>query len=398
MPDTEWPTCRTQEVAWQQTQRQGTKEDRMLKAIDVSLPPMIADLDIRLSSELVTAMEDATRDITVLDNSHSDDLQALNSLLLRTESVASSKIEYVEASVADFARALHGIKSNPSAVSMVAATTALHAMVEGVQKSGNITLVSLTTAHEALMRDDLDERRYAGVLRAVQNWIGGSDFSPRGALYIPPPPDTLAEYMGDLIAFSNRDDLPVLAQAAIAHAQFESIHPFTDGNGRIGRSLVNTILRRRGATTVVVVPIASALVARRDRYFDLLGQYRDGHAEPIISAFANASQIAARESQSTAKRISEIPGEWADKVGRVRSGSAIHQLLGRLVANPVLTTDEASTLVSAPVSSVYTAIERLAEVGVLVPLTDRKRGQVWGASAILDELDDLNTRIGVAAR
>ena len=398
MPDTEWPSCRTQEVAWQQTQRQGTKEDRMLKAIDVSLPPMIASLDIRLSSELVTAMEDATRDITVLDNSHSDDLQALSSLLLRTESVASSKIEYVEASVADFARALHGIKSNSSAVSMVAATTALQAMVEGVQKSGNITLESLTTAHEALMRDDLDERRYAGVLRDVQNWIGGSEFSPRGALYIPPPPDTLAEYMGDLIAFSNRDDLPVFAQAAIAHAQFESIHPFTDGNGRIGRSLVNTILRRRGATTVVVVPIASALIARRDRYFDLLGQYRDGHAEPIISAFANASQIAARESQSTAKRISEIPGEWADKVGRVRRGSAIHQLLGRLVANPVVTTDEASTLVSAPVSSVYKAIERLATVGILVPLTNRKRGQVWGASAILDELDDLNTRIGIAAR
>jgi hypothetical protein len=80
----------------------------------------------------------------------------------------------------------------------------------------------------------------------------------------------MAFYMNDLLVFANRDDLPVLAQAAVAHAQFESIHPFTDGNGRIGRALINAILRRRRTTSRVVVPLASALVAHRDRYFDLL--------------------------------------------------------------------------------------------------------------------------------
>ena len=81
-------------------------------------------------------------------------------------------------------------------------------------------------------------------LRTVQNWIGGSDYSPRDALYVPPPPDTVHAYMNDLTEFANRTDIPVLIQAAIAHAQFESIHPFTDGNGRIGRALINTIFRR----------------------------------------------------------------------------------------------------------------------------------------------------------
>ena len=117
------------------------------------------------------------------------------------------------------------------------------------------------------MADDPQERAYAGRPREMQNWIEGSDHSPRNATYVPPPPRTVDDYMDDLLAFANRTDIGVLAQAAIAHAQFESIHPFTDGNGRIGRALINTILRKRGATRRVVVPLASAIVARRESYF-----------------------------------------------------------------------------------------------------------------------------------
>ena len=137
---------------------------------------------------------------------------------------------------------------------MVAATTALDTMIDDIGRRGQIELAAITSAHEALMQDDTIEASYAGRLRDMQNWIGGSDYSPRGALYVPPPPATVQGYMDDLLAFANRDDLPALVQAAIAHAQFESIHPFTDGNGRIGRALINTVLRRRKATTRVVVP------------------------------------------------------------------------------------------------------------------------------------------------
>ncbi len=163
-------------------------------------------------------------------------------LLLRTESVASSKIEAVEASADDYARALHGIRSNSSAVSMAAATTALDSMITGVARGGDVELAAVTAAHLVLMRDDPAEARYAGRLRDMQKWIGGSAYSPRTAIYVPPPPEMVPTYMADLIAFVNRDDLPALAQAALAHAQFESIHPFTDGNGRIGRALINTVL------------------------------------------------------------------------------------------------------------------------------------------------------------
>src|SRR5215469_769229 len=101
--------------------------------------------------------------------------------------------------------------------------------------------------------------------------------------------------MADLTEFANRTDIPVQLQAAIAHAQFESIHPFTDGNGRIGRALINTILRRRGATTHVVVPLASALVARRDDYFDALDSYRSGDLGPLLGTFVRSARISAVE-------------------------------------------------------------------------------------------------------
>jgi Fic family protein len=195
--------------------------------------------------------------------------------------------------------------------------------------------------------------------------------------------------MADLLDFVAREDVPVLAQAAVAHAQFESIHPFTDGNGRIGRALINSILRRRRLTTRVVVPLASALVAHRDRYFDALGSYRTGDLEPLIGDFATAARIAASESRTTAHRLTEIPHEWAEMTGPVRAGSAAARMLAMLPAQPILSVAAAAATVGGPISAVYAAVERLRDVGVLRPLTDRKRNQLWGASLILEELDEL---------
>lgn len=393
-----WPPHAHETRRWRQSQRGGTKEDRMLREVTVSLPPVIADLRINIDSELAADLESAMREISRLDGSHGGDLEPLSVLLLRTESVASSKIEAVEASLDDYARALHGIRTNSSAVSMVAATTALDTMIRNVTRHDSIDLAAITSAHQALMRDAPGESPFAGQLRTMQNWIGGSDYSPRGALYVPPPEDAVPRYMEDLLAFANRGDLPALMQAAIAHAQFESIHPFTDGNGRIGRALINTVLRRRGATTRVVVPLASSLVAHRDRYFDLLNAYRQGDVRPLIATFAEASRIAASQSRVTARRLTEIPTEWDAMVGPARSGSAAAKLLELLLSRPILSAEEACAVVDAPRSSVFAAINRLTDAGVLRSLTDRKRDQVWGAGLILDELDDLGVRIAHATR
>jgi Fic family protein len=393
---TTWPAHGHEKRPWAQIHRGGTKEDRTLRSITVSLPPMIADQHLVIESELAADIEAAMREISKLDSAYGADLAALGTLLLRTESVASSKIEHVEASVDDYARALHGSRANSSAVSMVAATAALDAMINTVGTDTLIELSAVTAAHTVLMRDDPREALHAGKLRTVQNWIGGSDYSPRGALYVPPPHETVLDYMNDLISFANREDIPALVQSAIAHAQFESIHPFIDGNGRIGRALINTVLRRRGATTQLVVPLASALVARRDRYFEVLDSYRAGNLRPLIATFARSARVAAAESRITADRLGDIPLDWRKAVGSMRRGSAAAQILSLLPSNPILSAEDAASRVEAPRSSVFAAINRLRDAGVLRPLTDRKRDQIWGASSVLDEIDDLGMRVARA--
>ena len=343
-------------------------------------------------ARLVVDVEQAVREITALDVTYAPQLASLGAVLIRTESVASSKIENVEAATADYARALHGIKSNPAAVSMAGATAAIGGLVASADESRDISRAAVLAAHAALMHDDPAEVRYAGKIRDVQNWLGGSDYSPALAIYVPPPPETVDDYLDDLLTFANRSDLPVMVQAAIVHAQFESIHPFTDGNGRIGRALINTVLRKRGTTRRVVVPLAAALVADVPAYFALLDQYRGGDPEPIVQAFARAARVAARQSQVTAERIADLPAQWRDAVAPLRAGSAVARILDELPHTTVLTADDAERIAGSS-SAAYRAIDRLVDREVMRPLTDRKRNQIWGVTDMLNELDDLALRI-----
>lgn len=383
---------------WRQKGRAGTREDRMVREVVTQKPPLISAYSPVIPPQLSSQADTALTELTRLDSEYGRHLAPLSTMLLRAESVASSKIEHIEASLEDYARAEHGQKSNSSAVSMVASTKAISKLIDSVSGAEEITLNNLLAAHRILMADDPQEATYAGRLRDMQNWIGGSDHSPRNALFVPPPPENVEGLLTDLLAFTNRNDVPILVQAAVAHAQFESIHPFTDGNGRIGRALVNTILRRRGVTKHVVVPIASALVARRETYFDALAEYRRGNAGPIVHAFTRASLTSERESKITAVRLSQLPAQWATayikQTGKKpRSGSAAAKILELLPTAPFFTADEMASSIGSSSTSTYNAISSLQDSDILRPLTNRKREQVWCAGALMDELEDLGNRI-----
>lgn len=392
-----WPAATHERRPWHQSVRGGTREDRTLDHVDVLLPAHIAHVDAELKSAQVQACVSAEQEIAALDASASGVLESLSLLLLRTESVASSKIEHVDASTRDYARALHGVRSDASATSMVAAGSALQSMMLSVSFGSAITLAQLLRAHELLMADDPSERMHAGKLRTVQNWVGGSDHSPRHALLVPPPPESVPAYMDDLLTFCNRDDMPALAQAALAHAQFESIHPFTDGNGRIGRALINLVLRRRGATRHVVIPLASALVAQRDQYFAHLDAYRGGEIDGIVEQVVAGAEAATREAKVSAERLRDLPAQWRQLLQASRSDSAAVRVLSWLAANPIIVAEDLVRQLGIAQSRTYVAIEQLVQAGILAPLTDRKRDQIWGAVDVLDELDDLAARIGRAA-
>lgn len=390
-----WPAHSMERREWRQSARGGSRDDRMLRHVDVAIPPRIAGLGFVGTPELLTMSERAVIEIASIDAEARTQSQALGRFLLRTESAASSKIERVSASVDDYARALAGSRANASAVSMVAASTALHRMVRRAGEAGRILLDDLLAAHRDLMTDDPAESHYAGRLRDMQNWIGGSNHSPRDALFVPPPPHLVPALLEDVLAWANRDDVPALIGAAIAHAQFESIHPFTDGNGRIGRALISAILRRRGVARNVVVPLASGILAVRDEYFDALTSYRTGDPAPIIEIVSRSARAAAMESRSSMDALRSLPAEWRRQLsGRTRPAAV--RILDALLDEPVMNADELVAASGASTAAAYLAIDRLTVAGILTEITGRKRDRVWTATDALGELEELDRRIQAA--
>ena len=394
----DWVACTYKSVPWRQQVRAGSKDDRLVRSLRVCIPTEIASRTFNLDSKLISKSESAISAISKLDSAHGDTLESLDRLLIRAESIASSKIENLHATSEEYARALYGNNSNASAVAMVAGTNALTALIASVDASKKVTESALKHTHRTLMKDVPREQESAGAYRRVQNWIDGSDHSPLGAIFVPPPPENVESLMKDLLEFANRDDVPALVQAAIVHAQFETIHPFVDGNGRIGRALVNAILRRRKITSRVVVPIASFLVANREAYFNDLNAYRSGHIAGLITRFASAADIASVEATRTATTLSELPTLWRRKLGTVRSGDVTSELLEVLISKPVFIAEELIGVIAKNSTSIYNAISKLNKVGILAPLSDKKRNQIWGAVDVLQELDDLDHRIAINGR
>ncbi|OUE10404.1 Adenosine monophosphate-protein transferase SoFic [Clavibacter michiganensis] len=383
-----WPQHGHREMAWQSTGRRGPREDRVFSKVTVALPPRLADVSVPTtpSRDLLRARYETEE----LERVAGDLLQPLAGFLIRTESVASSRIEQVEASTTAFARALGGVRENPSAMSMVSAGRAITALIDACATS--IRLDAILAAHALLMHDEPGEREHAGRLREVQNWIGGSQYTPRGAVYVPPPPELVPTCLDDLLAFANRDDVDPIAQAAIVHAQFESIHPFTDGNGRIGRALIGAVLRRRGMTPTTVLPVASGLAADTDHYFGLLTAYRSGDVAAIITDVALCVEVAAREARGTARSFLTFPGAWRREVG-TRAGSATDHVLDALVGLPVFTAEHLSGRTGLGDRAAYRAIEQLEGSRIITEVTERKRDRVYAVTDVLDELEDLDDRI-----
>ncbi|MFS2031335.1 Fic family protein, partial [Curtobacterium sp. CT11-45] len=202
-------------------------------------------------------------------------------------------------------------------------------------------------------------------------------------LHVPPPAALVPELMDDLFAFLHRDDLHPIAQAAIAHAQFESIHPFTDGNGRIGRALVAAVLRRRGLARIVTVPVATALVAERDWYFWHLDRYRRGVVDEWVRDLAIAIGTVCDEATVTALLLDEaaVPTRAHDAVTRT------------LLDDPVVTEDHLEQLLGDDARSIDTVTDDLCRAGVLRPVTERRRRRAWLAVAVADEVTAFTDRV-----
>ncbi|WP_104198602.1 Fic family protein [Cryobacterium sp. Y29] len=380
-----WPAHTTVVVPFKSSLMSGPTE------IAASLPPKIARLTYSPSRASAQVLADAAEAITALDSRAG---RVLSQFLARSESIASAKIEDIEVSTEDYARGLGGIAASESAVAIVNSACALQLMVDSAS-DGVITLESLLAGHRTLMASDRVHGRYAGEFRTMQSWIGGS-YSPRNAVYVPPPAAVAPSYMDDLLDFVNRDDIPVLAQAAIAHAQFVSIHPFTDGNGRVGRALINAIIRRRGLTTRTVLPISATMAARPQAYFDLLSRCRESHVDEFVMNVARSAQVVCNAAAVSVTQMNELPQYWAT-LSQPRAGSTAARILAMLLSDPVLTVHSAARLSGLSLGNARNALNRLEADTVIEEITSRKHGRVWVSPDVLEEQDSFTRRVAETA-
>ncbi|WP_245700919.1 Fic family protein [Sanguibacter gelidistatuariae] len=194
--------------------------------------------------------------------------------------------------------------------------------------------------------------------------------------------------MTDLVAFMRRDDLPVVVQAAIAHAQFETIHPFVDGNGRTGRALVHAIMRSKGVVTDTTAPISAGLLRDTRGHFDALTQYHRGNARPVMERFADASRFATRSGAHLVDALAGEVGSARERMSGLRSDAAGWRVLPHLVAHPVVNAGLIKEVLGANDTTAQRALTQLAAAGVLEECTGKNRGRVWQHSGILGVLDE----------
>lgn len=334
------------------------------------VPTRLADRGLTLDARTVA---DAVRAQAAVEHgaeSMPDDFTALARLLLRAEGVASSFIEGVTATVVDIVLAEGDESGSPSAAAWVAANlAAVTEAIEGAH-AGLLTTEGLCGWHRTLMTGSPTPAQHVGVLRTEQGWIGGT--SPLDAHLVTPPPDEVPALVDDLIAYVNRDDIDPVSQAAIAHAQFEIIHPFADGNGRVGRVLVAWILVRR-LSLVTPPPVSARIAADVGGYGSGLVLFRLGDHNAWIRWFAEAVSGAGRAQQELVASVGRLQSEWRERLAgpraesrRVRSDAAAWRALDLLPRHLVLTGPTVASELAIPLKSANAALSELVGAGILV--------------------------------
>jgi Fic family protein len=363
---------------------------------DAFIPDRVADIEFTMSATLTGLVSEAEGAIRTLNAPGGNALGPLARLLLRTESIASSKVEGMQLGVRELARAEartdSGQKVGPTATEVLANIDAMVLAVEEGAAAPTFDIDQITAIHRRLMEGAANAKS-AGVIRTEQNWIGGNDHNPCGADYVPPPPEAVEPLLRDLCEAVNDDLLSPLVQAAIVHAQFETIHPFADGNGRTGRALVHVVLRRRGIAPYYVPPVSVAIAATKSRYVDALTSFRFANMETWIEYFATATARSAHTAKRYLDAVQALRSRWEAKVRQLpqtpRADSTIWEVIEVLPAHPMITVPIAAAATKRSRPATYQAFECLQQAGVLVPASTGRRNQSWEVEGLLDLIADL---------
>jgi Fic family protein len=349
--------------------------------------PKIAQLKLSLELSQLALADEAAVELSRFDSEVGQMVAPFASILLRSEAASSSQIENLTASPAAIVRAELGLKETSNSLLIVSNQ---NAMTSAVDASTKLSSKSILQMHKALLKEF--DPKNAGQLRSEPVWIGGSANGPHDAHYVGPDARHVADLIDDLILFCLRTDLPAVVQIAIAHAQFETIHPFTDGNGRTGRALVQVLMNRLGLARSVMVPVSAGLLRNTGTYFNALDKYRLGDPLPIIGVFAEAALLAVTNGRQLAAELEAVRMQWQSLV-QTRSDSGAQLLLDSLLGQPVITNSSAMQILNRTAANAQAAIDKLVAAEILTQQGSSKRNRVWQANDVLIALDNFATRI-----
>jgi Fic family protein len=363
------------------------------------LPAPLSNLPINLEGSVAGLISEAEEAIRALNAVAYPALAPLARLLLRTESIASSKIEGMQMGVRELARAEAKVETggnaSPTAREILANIDAMELAVNEAAAAEHFTVDEIVAIHERLMKRDLSAERIAGNIRTTQNWIGGNDYNPCGADFVPPPPDRVSPLLNDLCHAIDDELLPPLVQSALVHAQFETIHPFADGNGRTGRALIHVILRRRKLAPAYIPPVSVVLAANRNRYVEGLTLFRADHVSEWIERFAAASRASARLAAAYLVQVQALSQLWREKLGSrkpsPRADAAAWKVIDVLPAHPIISAPVAAAATGRSKPQIYEGLKQLEAAGVLAPLTESQRNRSWEAVGLMELIAGLES-------
>jgi Fic family protein len=356
-------------------------------AYRAAVTPPIADLSIEIDAQTLAAADDAARAITRFDAEYTRYPAPFSGVLLRSESASSSQIEHLTAGARAISEAEIDERIDGNAPLIVRNVRAMEAAIALADDISDDTVIAM---HRELLGDVAPA--LVGRYRDEQVWIGGR--LPHDVEFVPPHHSHVPGAMQDLCRFVRRTDVPVLVQAAVAHAQFETIHPFPDGNGRTGRALMQAILRRGGMLQHLTIPVSSGLLTDVDAYFGALGAFRQGDASAIVEVVAEASLAGLRNASVLAQDIRQLEGSWDVALSGLRADATARRIAIASIEHPVLNSRLMVSRLGATRPAVLNALAQLVDRGVLRAGNSKQRNRIWINDGVVDALDAFAERSG----
>lgn len=386
--DSNWPPVEWEEHDWTPPAVSGPRSHRDLypHRYSAAIPPLIAHLTPNLSMPVLTLATQAAFALTEFDTEMGERAHDLAPLLLHVEAICSSRIENLTASARAVLSAEMGARAPRHASEINANTRATQVALD---LSDHITADTITAIHATLMAGQT--RHTPGRWRVEAVWVGTRSDCPVGAEYVAPHHNLVPELIENLVAFTRRTDIPAVVSIALAHAQFETIHPFTDGNGRTGRALAQAMLRHLGVTRAAPVPLSGGLLTDVDGYYAALTAYRAGDIDPIVEVFANASLRAVDNARQLVEDIDRIRADWQDRLPVPRNSNA-WRMLNLIARRPVLTPGAAAVEVGIPALDVRETLRDLRTAGILRAQREFRLGLLYRSPEILAATDALLLR------